>query len=52
MSLEFPGMISLQIQVTTKDFESLNPLLNYTSVIATLVGGGREKPPIRDKNHH
>ena len=30
MSLEFPGIISLQIQVTTKDFESLNPLLNYT----------------------
>ena len=22
MSLEFPGIISLQIQVTTKDFES------------------------------
>ena len=25
---------------------------HYYSVIATLVGGGREKPPLRDKNHH
>ena len=22
------------------------------SVIATLVSGGREQPPLRDKNHH
>ena len=43
MSLEFPGIISLQIQVTTKDFESwihywTIPLMSLTDILADSMG--------------